>query len=103
MRRKCRHSGAMALVCAGLLVLILSVYILSYAPFVNWELHQREQVESRPGIVAFSPALEFGTGYTCFQPVEWLMARTIAREPLLWWAGKWGVEDDFRSAAFMQP
>ena len=56
-----------------LVLLLLVVYVLSYAPVVRYCVD--------PGASA----------HGIYRPVEWLIDETPVREPLLVWAQPWGV------------
>jgi hypothetical protein len=36
-----------------------------------------------------------GGNLPLYAPVDWLIDKTPLKEPLLWWAHVWGVEEDF--------
>jgi hypothetical protein len=47
-----------------------------------------------------SPILEWADGeqYPAYLPVDWLIDRTPLRQPLFWWAGLFGLRDEFELA-----
>lgn len=76
----------------------LVVYVASYAPFVRFRGGDRPQVIwERVSIVEDRPYMVIADGrrYFIYRPVDWLIDRTILREPLLAWAELWGVGDMF--------
>jgi hypothetical protein len=85
------------LTCATVALLGIAVlYVLSYAPA------HRVIFGHVPLIGSTDPAYARTTPDTrmaVYTPVNWLIDFTPLSEPLFWWAGVFGVEDDFRRAA----
>jgi hypothetical protein len=78
--------------------IVLIVYVASYAPFVRFRGGDRPQVIwERVSVVEDRPYMVIADGrrYFIYRPVDWLIDRTILREPLLAWAELWGVSDMF--------
>jgi hypothetical protein len=111
MTAKPRKPLLVNLTWAGVLIVLLPVmYVLSYAPAYRLKF-------GKPVPVVVSPQLHLWGSYeppfptirlqerrwwvpiSCYYPVEWMIEHTPLREPLFWWAGRFGVEDDFRYAA----
>ena len=78
------------------LVGLAVLYVLSYAPA------HRMLFGHVPLIGAVDPINTKtsmpDTRIPAYMPVNWLIDHTPLREPLFWWAGVFGVEEDFRDA-----
>ena len=63
-------------------LLAAMIYPLSYAPWIRF-------ADSR------SDKWVLADGYLFYRPVDWAYDNTPLRRPLLWWADRWGVGDNF--------
>lgn len=70
------RTGIMALIACAMLYLLGYPPILKWHPFGRWSAH-----------------------VPYYGPAEWLIDNTPLYEPLKWWAGVCGAEDDYQSAA----
>jgi hypothetical protein len=66
---------------------IVCCYVLSYAPVLRWMY----PAEGPWGTIVYPPL-----DPVVYRPVMWLIDNTPCREPLLWWAGVWGMDDPMR-------
>lgn len=73
---------------ALLAAILVAGYVLSYAPVYRL---RHGTFPKQSAMVASSPWLGMSGLMTGYAPVEWLMDRTILREPLCRWADLWGV------------
>jgi hypothetical protein len=80
---------------AGLLLLL---YPLCYAPVLRF--WGGTTYTDDPVWESFLPQVDYADGrrYPPFRPIDWLIDHTPLRHPLFWWAGLWGVRDDFESS-----
>jgi hypothetical protein len=75
----------------ALLVVVSPVlYVLSYAPAVRLHLVRMDTTFFTVGVIG-----EPGP----YSPVDWLIDHTPLQRPLFWWAGLFGVREDFEGAA----
>ena len=95
-RKPRRHFRMIVAGVVGLL--LLPVYVLSYAPAVRFGLDQEFVVYSSPDITCS----EASGSIAAYKPVEWLIDETPLREPLFWWADVCGVGGDVRIFAFVR-
>lgn len=85
---------------AAVLLVLVVVYPLSYAPFVKWklwEIHERTVQEGYTVGCRFTPI--DGSQYHVYRPVDWLIDNTALKQPLFAWARLWRVEEEFRFGA----
>jgi hypothetical protein len=73
---------------------LVSGYVLSYAPV--YRLWYGASPPPLPAYVVSSPLTGANQTLPGYRPVEWLMSRTILREPLCRWADLWGIGPDVR-------
>ena len=72
---------------ALLFVVVPMLYVLSYAPAVQWKSGQT-------GSMAID-----GADLPIYKPVDWLIDHTPIKRPLFWWAALFGVRQNFELAA----
>jgi hypothetical protein len=56
-------------------------------------------------VLSYAPAVRFcgrfpladGSAYPPYKPVDWLIDNTPLQEPFFYWAGIWGVREEFES------
>ena len=80
---------------APVLLALVVVYPLSYAPVVKW-------TESDLMIGPDIPAPADGGQLPGYRPLDWLIDNTPLREPMFAWARVWGVETQFEWASFFR-
>ena len=88
MTAKPRKPPLVNLTLVGVLVLPV-LYVLSYAPVVRWKydrLPATDQFVGRP---------IDGSDLPLYAPVDWLIDHTPLERPLFWWAGVWGMRQQF--------
>lgn len=78
------------------IVLLVPGYVLSYAPVVRSVQSGSEWGNWRFGELVLAVGSAELAAYT---PVEWLIDRTILKEPFMWWGDLWGVEASFRDGS----
>jgi hypothetical protein len=82
-----------SVLCALASIVLLTAYVLSYAPAVRY-------VKARQQPDPFRLYAADGYDLPLYAPVDWLIDRTPLYTPLLHWAEIWGVESDFWMANF---
>lgn len=95
-----RKSLLANLTWAGVLVFVFVplLYVLSYAPFVSWWNKDRPIRFAGPS-AWFGSVYPDGDELPLYRPVDWLIDHTPLQRPLFWWAGLFGVQDEFEGAA----
>jgi hypothetical protein len=92
MTAKPRKPLLVNLTWAGILVLPV-MYVLSYAPVVRWEYSRLSTIDHLVGLPMD------GSDLPLYAPVDWLIDHTPLRRPFFWWAGVFGVRQQFELSA----
>ena len=71
------------------------VYVVSYAPVVRALRLEGSGIYVSPS----DELIPMPSEYAAYQPVDWLIDSTPLREAMLWWAGLWGVREEFELAS----
>ena len=92
MTAKPRKPLLVNLTWAGVLVFVFVpvLYVLSYAPAVQWKCGQTGSMTIDGGELPI------------YQPVDWLIDNTPLERPLLWWAALFGVREEFEFAGVLR-
>jgi len=75
--------------CCACLVIILTVYVGSYGPYLRVR-YGADPPPPSPTVLCelydYGDAWENQTSHGFYAPVEWLMDHTSAARPMFWWA-----------------
>jgi hypothetical protein len=79
-------------------VFVPVLYVLSYAPFACWWSRDRPIMYAGPSW-AFGTVYPDGDELPLYRPADWLIDRTPIQKPLFWWAGLFGMREEFEEAS----
>ena len=101
MTAKPRKPLLVNLTWAGVTLLGLAIlYVLSYAPVVSWS--RTAPTLPRGGLPWVYTVYRDGRELPLYRPCDWLIDHTPLQQPLFWWAGLFGVREDFEMTAFFR-
>jgi hypothetical protein len=84
-----------SVLCALASIVLLTVYVLSYAPVVRY-------VKARQPPDPYRLCVADGRDLPLYAPVDWFIDKTPLETPLMHWAELWGVEGDFALAQLLR-